>query len=98
MPRVTVQLPAVLAPMTSGARTFEVEGATVREALADLVRSEPALGMHLFDEGGGVRRYVACFHNEEYLSASEALSRALAEGDRITILNSIAGGAGGAGG
>jgi len=89
---VTVQLPAVLAPMLSGERIREVDGATVREALAQLIRLEPALAMHLFDEAGGVRPHVACFHNEEFLAAAQALVRPLAEGDRITILNSISGG------
>lgn len=93
MPRVTLQLPAVLAPMSGGEREIELEGATVAEALADLVRTRPALGVHLFDESGAVRQYIACFHNEAYVLASEGLSRRLEDGDRITILNSIAGGA-----
>jgi len=92
VPRVTVQLPAVLAPMTGGVRSMEVEGGTVREALDDLLRSQPGLSVHLFDERGGVRPHIACFHNDEYLAAASALARSLADGDRITILNSISGG------
>ena len=88
----TVQLPAVLAQMVEGERTFSVEGATIGEALEDLVRQRPGLRVHLFDESGGLRPHVLCFHNEQYARGREGLSWAVEAGDRLTILNSIAGG------
>lgn len=93
MPAVTVQLPAVLAQMVEGQRVFEVSGATIGEALEDLVTQRPALRVHLFDESGGMRPHVLCFHNDEYARGIEGLSWPIAAGDRLTILNSIAGGA-----
>jgi len=93
MPRVTLRLPAVLAPVSGGEREIEVEGATIGEALAALARARPALGMHLFDESGTVRQYVACFHNETFVRPPTGLTRPLREGDRLMILNAIAGGA-----
>ena len=88
----TVQLPAVLAQMVDGQRVFEVAGATVGDALGDLVAQRPGLRVHLFDESGGLRTHVRCFHNEEYARGIEGLSRPVSDGDRLTIVNSIAGG------
>lgn len=92
MPEVTVRLPAILAQMSGGERTFMVEGATVGEALADLVRQRPTLEVHLFDDAGELRRYVLCFHNQEIVRGEEGLRRPVVRGDSITVLNSIAGG------
>ncbi len=92
MPGITVSLPAVLGQLMNGERTFVVDGETVGDALADLVRQRPALALHLFDESGAMRRYVLCFHNEEYVRGAEELSRRVRPGDTITILNSVSGG------
>ena len=91
---VTVQLPAVLAQMVEGQRLFEVHGSTIGEALGDLVSQRPGLRVHLFDESGGLRPHVLCFHNEEYARGIEGLNWSVAPGDRLTILNSVAGGTG----
>ena len=92
MGEVTVRLPVVLAQMADGERRFSVRGDTIGEALQDLVRQRPGLGMHLFDDAGAIRRYILCFHNEEYARGREGLERPIAPGDTITILNSVAGG------
>ncbi len=92
MAGVTVQLPAVLADMVGGERRFEVCGETIGEALHDLVRQRPALGLHFFDDAGSVRRHILCFHNEAYVRGREGFALAVLPGDVITILNSVAGG------
>jgi molybdopterin converting factor small subunit len=92
MGEVTVRLPAVLAQMVDGERRFSVRGDTIGEALHDLVRQRPGLGMHFFDDGGEMRRHILCFHNEVYARGREGLERAVTPGDTITILNSVSGG------
>ncbi len=92
MGEVTVRLPAVLAEMVNGERRFSVCGDTIGEALQDLVRQRPGLGMHFFDDAGALRRYILCFHNEFYARGQEGLARPVESGDTITILNSVAGG------
>ena len=95
MSEVTVELPRVLAELVSGAdgeRCFKVNGETVGDALRDLVRQRPGLGLHFFDEGGSIRRHILCFHNEVYARGREGLQIAVRPGDRITILNSVSGG------
>ncbi len=92
MGEVTVRLPVVLAQMVGGERRFSVSGDTIGEALQDLVRQRPGLGMHFFDDAGAMRRHILCFHNEVYVRGREGLERAVNPGDTITILNSVAGG------
>ena len=92
MPRVTVHLPRLLGPVVGGADTVAVEGDTVTEALAALVDRHPALQVHLFDETGGFRRHVLCFHNKANTRWLESLDVPVADGDTITILQAVSGG------
>jgi molybdopterin converting factor small subunit len=93
MARATVHLPGLLAPFAGGVRTVPVEADTLGGALDDLVRHHPALKVHLFDESGGFRRHVLCFHNAENTRWLENLDGRLAPGDEITILQAVSGGA-----
>ena len=92
MTQVVVQLPRVLSDLVSCETRIAVEGATVREALDDLVRRQPTLAPHLFDESGALRRHVLCFWNEVQARERAELDQPLAEGDRLTLVNSVAGG------
>ncbi len=92
MSRVVVHLPRVLTDLISCEPRIAVEGATVREALADLVRREPALAAHLFDESGSLRRHVLCFRNEVQARDRAELDQRLSAGDQLTLVNSVAGG------
>ena len=92
MSQVIVQLPRVLTDLISCEARIAVEGATVGEALDDLVRREPSLAAHLFDESGALRRHVLCFWNEVQTRERAELEQRLADGDRLTLVNSVAGG------
>ena len=92
VPRVVVRLPAVLALLVDGERRIDVRGATIGQVLDDLVRARPALGVHLFDESGALRRHVRCFHNDEYAGGDDAIARQVRDGESISILNAVSGG------
>lgn len=92
MARVTVRLPRVLSELTSCERRVDVAGETLGEALGDLVRKQPALAHHLFDDTGAVRRHVLCFCNEVAAPSRAELDHPLEPGDTITIVSSVAGG------
>ncbi len=89
---IIVRLPRVLADLTACERCIPVHGTTVAEALADLVRRQPALGLHLFDDGGTLRRHVLCFRNEVAVQSRAELAEPLVAGDQLTLMNSVAGG------
>ena len=62
---VTVQIPTPLRRFAADQAEVRVEGTTVGEALADLVRQHPALRRHLFEEDGSPRTFVNIFLNDE---------------------------------
>jgi molybdopterin converting factor small subunit len=92
MAQVTIRLPPALSQLLSCDRRIEVCGRTVGDALHDLVKKEPGLALHLFDDTGSLRRLVLCFCNQDNIRGQEGLDRVLADEDMITILNSVAGG------
>ena len=92
MSEVVVQLPRVLADLVACERHVVVEGATVADALDDLVRRHPKFGLHLFDDTGELRRHVLCFCNEVNTRTRSDLERVRVDGDQLTLVNSVAGG------
>ncbi|MHC4827051.1 MAG: MoaD/ThiS family protein [Planctomycetota bacterium] len=87
-----MHLPSLLGPVVNGVHSVGVEGNTVSEVLAALVDRHPALAVHLFDETGGFRQHVLCFHNETNTRWLESLEVPVADGDTITILQAVSGG------
>jgi adenylyltransferase/sulfurtransferase len=90
--RLTVELPSALTQVLGGRSELVVEGATLREALRALVAAEPALGVHVFDESEGLRRHVLCFLNGRNTRWLDSLDVALADGDRLRVMQAVSGG------
>ncbi len=89
MTGVTVLLPYALREYAAGAPELTLQAATVGAALDALVARHPPLRRHLFAEDGALRGHVRVYRNEqEVVDAGEAV----AEGDTIMIVPSIAGG------
>jgi len=89
---ITVRIPTSLRGYTQGRAEVPVEGGTVREALEALVAAHPELRARLFDERGGVRRYVNVFLNDEDIRFLQALDSPLRRGDVLTLIPAMAGG------
>ena len=92
MPSVTVELPTLLDPVTGGVRTVQVQADTLIGALGALIEQHPALRVHIFDESGGLRQHVLCFHNQESSRWLESLEVPVEEGDTVTLLQAVSGG------
>ena len=73
-------------------REVAVEAGSLADALRRLVDAHPPLAVHLFDESGGLREHVLCFHNETNTRWLDSLAIELAPGDRIAILQAVSGG------
>jgi hypothetical protein len=80
----------MLAELLDEAHAIEVQGETVRTALADLIKKRPVLGLHLIDEDGLLRRHIRCFYRDALIR--EELETQLQPGDRITIIHAISAG------
>ncbi len=88
----TVRIPASLRSFTKNQEEVQVEGKTVGEVLRNLDEACPGIGGRIFDEKGGVRRYVNVFHNDEDVRFLKELETPVKEGDKVSLVPAIAGG------
>ena len=88
----TVRIPTPLRSYTQNKDVVTVAGSTVGEVLKNLDSSYPGIGGRLFDDKGGVRRYVNIFHNDEDIRFLKALETPVSDSDKISIVPAIAGG------
>jgi sulfur-carrier protein len=89
---VTVKIPAQLRAITGGEGEIEVEGATVGEAL-DAVFDQHEDLRERITEDGGLRRFVNVYVSGEDIRFRDGLETGLNDGDEVTILPAVAGGA-----
>jgi sulfur-carrier protein len=89
---VVIHVPTPLRSFAGGEGEIEVEGATVGEALADLTRRHPDLARHLYAADGSLRSFVNVFVNDEDVRHLDGEGTAVAAGDTLLIIPSIAGG------
>ena len=91
---MTIFIPTPLRAYSGGRKAVEVDAATIAEALAALTRDHPDLRNHLFTPEGKVRAFVNLYLNDEdvrYLPEKEGTR--VKDGDTLSIIPSIAGGA-----
>jgi molybdopterin synthase sulfur carrier subunit len=89
---LTVRIPTQLRTLTGGAGEVEVEGATVGEALKALDAAHPGMAERLFDDSGGLRRFVNVFLADEDVRFLEGLDTPVADGQTLSIVPAVAGG------
>jgi molybdopterin/thiamine biosynthesis adenylyltransferase/rhodanese-related sulfurtransferase/molybdopterin converting factor small subunit len=93
---VTIHIPTPLRRFTGDQGEVQVDGGTVGEALRDLIRRHPTLQRHLYTDDGTLRSFVNLFLNDEDVRHLQKGETPIAAGDTLSIIPSIAGGAGGA--
>ena len=84
---VTVLLPSLLATESGGRKQFELEAATVEEALKQL----PVRDL-LFDERGQLRPLVNLYVDGQDVRVGDGVGTALEGGETIRVVAAIAGG------
>ncbi|MFB6264951.1 MAG: ubiquitin-like small modifier protein 1 [Bradymonadaceae bacterium] len=89
---VSVRIPTPLRKHTDGEEEVEVSGSTAGEVLKNLAERYPELRDKLFDEDGGLRRFVNVFANEEDIRHAEELETTVEDGDQVSIVPAMAGG------
>jgi sulfur-carrier protein len=89
---VTVKIPTQLRSVTEGESQIEVDGGTVGEAL-DAVFEQHAELRDRITEDGGLRRFVNVYVSGEDIRFQDGLETQLSDGDEVTILPAVAGGA-----
>ena len=91
-PIITVFVPGPLRVYCRGAAELSIGAATVRAALEDLERSQPALYRNVCDETGTLRRHLNVFVNSDNARDLDGVDTKLAPGDVVTILPAVSGG------
>jgi adenylyltransferase/sulfurtransferase len=89
-----ILIPTPLRPFAGKKDVVEVEGATVGEALQGLVREYGDLRRHLYTEDGRLRSFVNIYVNDEDIRHLDREKTTLKAGDTLSIVPSVAGGAG----
>jgi MoaD family protein len=91
---VKVIIPTPLRAYTGKQESVELQAATVGEALQTLANRFEELKKHLYAEDGRLRSFVNVYVNDEDIRHLQKDQTRLREGDIISIVPSIAGGAG----
>ena len=90
---VEVSIPTILRNYTDGAKSVSASGASLGDLFGDLDARFPGLRDRLVDESG-LRRFINVYLNDEDVRFLSGLESKLADGDQVTILPAVAGGAG----
>ena len=89
---VEVSIPTILRNYTGGAKAVDASGATLDEVFGDLDAQFSGIRERLVDESG-LRRFVNVYLNDEDVRFLDGLATPVGEGDQVTILPAVAGGA-----
>lgn len=88
----TLKIPTPLRPYTNGQAEVRIHGATVGDAMSNLLEQYPPLKPHLFNDDAELRAFVNLFVGENNIKDLQGLNTPLDENARVILIPSIAGG------
>ena len=90
---VEVKLPTMLRVHADGQATVAIEGETMGAVFNSLVEKYPGLRDNLLDASGGLHKFVNVYKDDDDIRYLEGLDTKVADGDVVSILPAVAGGA-----
>jgi sulfur-carrier protein len=87
-----ILIPQVLRPDVGGAKSVEVDGATIGQVVEVLVQRHPALRGRLVAPEGGLHRFVNVYLNGQDVRYLGGLDTPVGDADEVRLLPAIAGG------
>ena len=90
---VSVRIPTPLRKLTGGHADVSAEGESVAQVLDDLEGNYAGFRSKILDDSGDIRRFINLFVNGEDVRYLKGLESGVKEGDEISIIPAIAGGA-----
>ena len=90
---VRVRIPTPLRPMTGGKGEVETQASDIQSMLDSLNGQFPGLKDRVCDDKGEIRRFVNIYLNEEDIRFMQGKDTPLKDGDEVSIVPAIAGGA-----
>jgi sulfur-carrier protein len=89
---VTVRIPTTLRTLTGGQSEVVVEPGDLGEVLKALDATHPGFADRLFDDEGGLRRFVNVFVADDDARFLQGLQTPVADGTTVSIIPAVAGG------
>jgi molybdopterin synthase sulfur carrier subunit len=89
---VTVRIPTTLRPISGGAPTVTVDGATLGDVLGNLEAVHPGFRDRIFDADGNLRRFVNLFVADDDVRFLQGLDTPVPDGETVSIIPAVAGG------
>jgi MoaD family protein len=90
---IEVRIPTILRSYTGGAKAVEGSGDTLADLINDLDAKHPGIRGRLITAEGALHRFVNVYVNDEDVRFIGGLDAKLNDGDNVTILPAVAGGA-----
>jgi molybdopterin synthase sulfur carrier subunit len=87
-----LSLPSVLTPLTGGQHTIPATGATVGQAIDDVIVRFPSLSARLRDASGAPYPFVTIYLNDEDIRFIGGFDAEVKEGDELSVVPAVAGG------
>lgn len=89
----TVLMPTPLRRLAGGQSRVSVEAADVGALIHTLEAQYPGIAEKLLDDKGEIKRFINVFVNENEVRTLQGLQTPVAEGDKVSIVPAMAGGA-----
>ena len=90
---IHVLIPTPLRNLTAQKDTVEASAHTVTELIAQLEADYPGMGARLKGDDGTLRRFINIYVNDEDIRFLQGAETPLKDGDQVSIVPAIAGGA-----
>jgi molybdopterin synthase sulfur carrier subunit len=90
---IEVRIPTILRTYTEGEKTVSGSGDTLSALLDDLDSRHDGLRGRLVTDEGNLHRFVNVYVNDEDVRFLGGLDTKLSDGDNVTVLPAVAGGA-----
>jgi sulfur-carrier protein len=93
MASVDIRIPTILRPHTGGQSKVKATGSTVGELFTDLIGQFPGIGGQIVTSEGQLHKFVNVYVNDDDVRYIGKLDAIVKEGDVVSILPAVAGGA-----
>jgi MoaD family protein len=90
---VQVKIPTVFRKFTNNESTVDLEPGTIAQLFDQLEQRYPGFKDQVMTEEGQLHRFVNVYVNDEDSRYLEKLDTKVTEGDKVSLLPSVAGGA-----
>ena len=90
---IEVRVPTILRQYTGGQKVVTGNGDTIADLLTDLDGQYPGLRARLVTDEGVLHKFVNVYINDEDVRFLGALDAKVNDGDTVTVLPAVAGGA-----